>query len=85
MPVVEAERVVGAMTEAARLTGLRILIGAGWSDLSGLAASLPDDVRLTGAVDHDWLFPRCRAAVGERLRTENGLADAVRIIEKTAG
>jgi sterol 3beta-glucosyltransferase len=157
MPVVEAERVVGAITEAARLTGLRILIGAGWSDLSGPAASLPDDVRLTGAVDHDWLFPRClavihhggvgttaagliagrptwifaagadmsfwghriarlgvggyhqftdldlghltsalrelaredvqqrAAALGERLRTEDGLADAVRIIEKTAG
>jgi sterol 3beta-glucosyltransferase len=157
MPVLEPGKVVGMVVEAARLTGLRILIGAGWSDLSGLAASLPDNVYLTGAVDHDWLFPRCAAvihhggagttaagliagrptwifavfgeqpfwghrvarlgvggyhqftdfdlshltaalnalvrqdaqqraaALGQRLRTENGLADAVRIIEKTAG
>jgi sterol 3beta-glucosyltransferase len=157
MPVLEPEKVVGVVAEAARLTGLRILIGAGWSDLSGLAASLPDNVRLTGAVDHDWLFPRCRAvihhggvgttaagliagratwifavfgdqpfwghrvarlgvggyhrfidfdlshltsalrelvredvqqrasALGERLRIEDGLTDAVRIIEKIAG
>jgi sterol 3beta-glucosyltransferase len=157
MPVLEPEKVVGAVAEAARLTGLRILIGAGWSDLSGPAASLPDDVRLTGAVDYDWLFPRCKAvihhggvgttatgltagrptwifaggvdmpfwghrvatlgvggyhkftdfdlshlttalreliredvqqraaALGERLRAEDGLADAVRIIEKIAG
>jgi hypothetical protein len=157
MPVLEPEKVIGAVAEAARLTGLRILIGAGWSDLSGLAASLPDNVSLTGAINHDWLFPQCRAvihhggagttaagliagrptwiftvfgdqpfrghrvaqlgaggyyrftdldlshltsalralvradvqqrasALGERLRAEDGLADAVRIIEKIAG
>jgi sterol 3beta-glucosyltransferase len=157
MPVLEQEKVIGVVAEAARLTSLRILIGAGWSDLSGLAASLPDNLRLTGAIDHDWLFPQCRAvihhggvgttaagliagrptwiftvfgdqpfwghrvaqlgvggynrftdldlshlttalralvdtdvqqraaALGQRLRTENGLAEAVRIIEKIAG
>jgi sterol 3beta-glucosyltransferase len=150
--------VIDLVAEAARPTGLRIVIGAGWSDLSGLAAaSLPDSLWLTGAVNHDWLFPQCRAvihhggagttaagliagratwifsvfadqpfwghrvarlgvggcdrfvdfdlshltvalgelmredvqqrasALGERLRTEDGLADAVRIIEKIAG
>jgi sterol 3beta-glucosyltransferase len=157
MPVLEPEKVADMVTQAARLTGQRILIGEGWSDLSGLAASLPEDVRLTGAIDHDWLFPRCRAvihhggmgttaagliagratwifavfadqpfwghrvaglgvggyrrfvdfdldhlttalrevvredvqqrasALGERLRAEDGLADAARIVEKIAG
>jgi sterol 3beta-glucosyltransferase len=63
VPMVDPEKFVGMVAEAARLTGLRILIGAGWSDLSGLAASLPEDVRIIGAVDHDWLFPRCGAVI----------------------
>lgn len=158
MPVLEPKKVVGTVAEAARLTGLRILIGAGWSDMTGLAAaSLPDGLWLTDAVNHDWLFPQCQAvihhggagttaagliagratwifsvfadqpfwgyrvarlgvggysrfvdfdlthltsalgeltredvqqrasALGERLRAEDGLTDAVRIIEKIAG
>jgi sterol 3beta-glucosyltransferase len=158
MPVLEPEMVIDMVAEAARLTGLRIVIGKGWSDLPGLAAaSLPDNLWLTGAVNHDWLFPQCRAvihhggvgttaagliagratwifsvfadqpfwghrvarlgvggynqfvdfdlshltfalgelmredvqqrasALGERLRTEDGLAEAVRLIEKIAG
>jgi sterol 3beta-glucosyltransferase len=24
---------------------------------------MPDTVRLTGVIDHDWLFPRCRAVI----------------------
>lgn len=64
MPVLEPEKVLDMVVRAARLTGLRLLVGTGWSDLpDGAAGSLPDDVRLVGAVDHDRLLPRCRAVV----------------------
>lgn len=64
MPVLEPEKVLDLVVRAAGLTGLRLLVGAGWSDLpAAVAESLPDAVRLVGAVDHDALFPRCRAVV----------------------
>lgn len=64
MPVLEPEKVLDMVVRAAGLTGLRLLVGAGWSDLpAGVAEALPDDVRLIGAADHDRLLPRCRAVV----------------------
>jgi sterol 3beta-glucosyltransferase len=63
MPVLEPAKVVGMVARAAELADVRILIGAGWSELPVMAASLPDSVRLIGAIDHDWLFPQCRAVI----------------------
>ncbi|MBV2357667.1 glycosyltransferase [Streptomyces sp. J2-1] len=63
MPVLDPAKLVDLIVRAAERTGLRLLVGVGWSDLSGLGDELPDGVRLVGAVDHDWLFPRCRAVV----------------------
>ncbi|WP_460110589.1 glycosyltransferase [Streptomyces sp. YKOK-J1] len=63
MPVLDPQKLVDLIVRAAGRTGLRLLVGVGWSDLSGLTGDLPENVRLVGAVDHDWLFPRCRAVV----------------------
>jgi sterol 3beta-glucosyltransferase len=62
MPVLDPARVLELVVAAAARTGLRLLVGAGWSDLTGLG-ELPDTVRLVGEIDHDWLFPQVRAVV----------------------
>jgi sterol 3beta-glucosyltransferase len=63
MPILDPAPLVEAATEAARLAGVRVLIGAGWTELANAGVALPDYVRLTGDVDHDWLFPQCRAVI----------------------
>jgi sterol 3beta-glucosyltransferase len=63
MPILDPGPVVDAVTEAARRAGVRILIGAGWTELARAGAGLPEYVRTVGGVDHDWLFPRCRAVI----------------------
>ena len=64
MPVLEPETLLGVVVRAAELTGLRLLVGTGWSDLPVAAVeALPDSVRLVGIVDHDQLLPRCSAVL----------------------
>ncbi|GAA3265713.1 glycosyltransferase [Dactylosporangium vinaceum] len=63
MPILDPEPMVHMAAGAARRAGTRVLIGAGWSDLGGLAASLPGHVRIVGPADHSRLFPRCSAVV----------------------
>ncbi|MFE9449242.1 glycosyltransferase [Streptomyces sp. NPDC006739] len=63
MPVLDPPKLLDLIVRAAERTGLRLLVGVGWSDLSELTGELPGTVRLVGAVDHDRLFPRCRAVV----------------------
>jgi sterol 3beta-glucosyltransferase len=63
MPILDPAPLVEAAAEAARLAGVRVLIGAGWTELGEAGGTLPEYVRVTGDVDHDWLFPRCRAVI----------------------
>jgi UDP:flavonoid glycosyltransferase YjiC (YdhE family) len=63
MPILDPAPLVDAAIEAARLAGVRVLVGAGWTELAKADATLPEYVRLTGDIDHDWLFPRCRAVI----------------------
>lgn len=63
MPILDPAPLVEATIEAARRTGVRVLIGAGWTELAKAGVTLPEYVRLTGDVDFDWLFPRCRAVI----------------------
>jgi sterol 3beta-glucosyltransferase len=63
MPILDPAPLIEAATEAARLAGVRVLIGAGWTELAKAGVTLPEYVRLTGNVDFDWLFPRCRAVI----------------------
>jgi len=62
MPVRDPSAAVTTITEVARRVGVRALVSAGWG---GLAALEPDDpdVTVVGALDHDAVLPRCRAAV----------------------
>jgi sterol 3beta-glucosyltransferase len=63
MPILDPAPVIEAAAEAARRTKARILIGAGWTELAEAGIALPEYVRTVGDVDHDWLFPRCRAVI----------------------
>jgi sterol 3beta-glucosyltransferase len=63
MPILDPAPLIEAVTEAARLAGVRVLLGAGWTELANAGVTLPDYVRVTGDIDHDWLFPRCRAVI----------------------
>jgi sterol 3beta-glucosyltransferase len=63
MPILDPAPLIEAATEAARLAGVRVLLGAGWTELAKAGVALPEYVRLTGGIDHDWLFPRCRAVI----------------------
>ena len=63
MPILDPAPLIEAATEAARLAGVRVLVGAGATELGKADAALPEYVRLTGNVDYDWLFPRCRAVI----------------------
>jgi sterol 3beta-glucosyltransferase len=60
MPVVDPPALVGVIEEVCAELGARALVGAGWSDL-------PDRQRerllVVGAIDHDAILPRCKAAV----------------------
>lgn len=56
-PVDTVEMIAGASAEL----GERALICAGWSDFSDV--SLPDHVKVVGAVNYATVFPACRAVV----------------------
>jgi sterol 3beta-glucosyltransferase len=61
MPVLDPAAMLTTTVALAKQMPCRIIVGAGWSRFS--AEQLPEDVRLVGAVNHDWLFPQCRAVV----------------------
>jgi sterol 3beta-glucosyltransferase len=63
MPILDPAPVIEMAVTAARRAGVRVLIGAGWTELEGVADGLPDDVEVVNEVDHDWLFPLCQAVV----------------------
>jgi len=63
MPILDPAPVVDMAVAAARRAGVRVLIGAGWTEMADIARTLPDDVELVSDIDHDWLFPRCQGVV----------------------
>jgi UDP:flavonoid glycosyltransferase YjiC (YdhE family) len=60
MPVLDGA-ISDAVHNVADALGLRVVLGVGWSQFEPRASArvLP----LFGSVDHDWLLPRCAAAV----------------------
>ncbi|MBI1949680.1 MAG: glycosyltransferase family 1 protein [Deltaproteobacteria bacterium] len=62
MPVADPAATLALVAEVARSLGVRALLGAGWS---ALPPGEHDGGRVfvTGALDHDAVLPRCRAAV----------------------
>jgi sterol 3beta-glucosyltransferase len=64
MATVDPAAIVGTAVALSRKLGARVVVGAGWSDASAMHERRPPpEVRVVDAVDHDWLFPRCRVVV----------------------
>lgn len=65
MPVTDPTALLAAVDAACAELGVRALVSAGWNDFARTGAVVPDErrVRVTGAVDHAAVLPRCRAAV----------------------
>jgi SAM-dependent methyltransferase len=59
MPVAD-DRVLDIFRSSAERLGIRVLLSSGWSSVG---ATSDDRVRIVGKVDHDQVFPRCRAVV----------------------
>ncbi|MGU3292220.1 glycosyltransferase [Williamsia sp. M5A3_1d] len=66
MPLTDAATTVGAVVDALRARGRRVLVGAG-PNLAAITAAAPTsggpDVRVVGSADHATVLPRCAAAV----------------------
>lgn len=60
MPIEDPAATLAMITTVTRGLGLRVVVNAGLSRLSG---SESDDALVVAGVDHEALFPRCRAAV----------------------
>jgi sterol 3beta-glucosyltransferase len=65
MPILQPDQMIQATIEASRRLGIRLLVGAGWSNLAAVKEHrLPKDVFvLSEAVDHEWLFPQCAGVI----------------------
>ncbi|MDZ7910264.1 MAG: glycosyltransferase [Rhodococcus sp. (in: high G+C Gram-positive bacteria)] len=57
------DRLGEAVVAAADRLGVRLLVASGWSDFLGSAGELGDRVRVVKHIDHDFVLPRCRAAI----------------------
>jgi UDP:flavonoid glycosyltransferase YjiC (YdhE family) len=62
MPVPDPAELVSTIASACAAVGERALISMGWNDF-GESVRHDGPVRIVGAVNHDRLFPQCRAVV----------------------
>jgi sterol 3beta-glucosyltransferase len=62
MPIHDPERRLRETAKVARARGLRAVVNLRGAS-HGPWAEAPEDVFVVGAIDHDWLMPKCRAAV----------------------
>jgi sterol 3beta-glucosyltransferase len=63
MPVLDPAALLQSAVSVGQELGVRTLIGAGWSQLESLRATLPSTAFIVDSVDHEWLFPQCSAVV----------------------
>jgi sterol 3beta-glucosyltransferase len=61
MPILDAGRVLEMTSRVIQKLGIRVVIGAGWSEFQN--ADLPSDIYLMAAGDHNRVFPECQALV----------------------
>jgi sterol 3beta-glucosyltransferase len=62
MPIADPPLMLQTVAKLCREHDVRAVVGAGWSTYAA-SEELPESVRLVTAVNHDWLLPRCAAAV----------------------
>jgi UDP:flavonoid glycosyltransferase YjiC (YdhE family) len=60
MPVPDPDALVSTIGQVCGGLGERALVSAGWNDFDGAGS---DSVRVVGPVDHNKVFPQCRAVV----------------------
>lgn len=64
MPLLDPANVVQACIEATRKHKVRIIFGAGWSDIRALQHVGTDAIYfLSESVNHEWLFERCAGVI----------------------
>jgi sterol 3beta-glucosyltransferase len=63
MPLMEGENLLELAGDLAESLGIRVLVGAGWTNVDVQACDLPEDVAVVGDCDHRWLFPQCSVIV----------------------
>ncbi len=59
LPMMDGRQLLELAADVSEDLGVRILIGAGWTKIDVDAHDLPDDVAISEACDHEWLFPQC--------------------------
>ncbi|HXC64259.1 MAG TPA: glycosyltransferase [bacterium] len=63
MPAAGAGDLVELAGDLAEALDLRVVLGAGWSDVDAANCDLPENVAIAGDCDHAWLFERCCGVV----------------------
>jgi sterol 3beta-glucosyltransferase len=63
MPAAAGGDLVELAGDLAEALDLRVVLGAGWSDVDAANCDLPENVAIAGDCDYAWLFERCCAVV----------------------
>ena len=63
MPAADGGDLVELAGDLAEALDLRVVLGAGWSEVDAANCDLPENVAIAGDCDHGWLFERCCAVV----------------------
>lgn len=63
MPVLDPLATAQLVLDVAAEVDVRVVLSAGWTDLSSALHLESDRVRFVRSIDHAWLLPRCIAAV----------------------
>ena len=66
MPVLDPAATMASIADVAERLQVRALVCAGWSAFAPGPSATSDRMFLVGAMDHDRVLPRCRAAVVHR-------------------
>jgi UDP:flavonoid glycosyltransferase YjiC (YdhE family) len=59
----DPDRFTQMIFKATELASVRALVNKGWGGLGGEGNDVPQHCHMLGNTPHDWLFPRCKAAV----------------------
>ena len=63
MPAADGGDLVELAGDLAEALDLRVVLGAGWSEVDAANCDLPENVAIAGDCDYAWLFERCCGVV----------------------
>lgn len=61
MPALDGAELLELAGDLAEMLNLRVVLGAGWTEVPGADCDLPEGVAISVECDHAWLFERCCA------------------------